>query len=74
LEDLIKNTKKPIFLQIVGVEHLPYQSNMSTLAAELEKDSRWRVQTYGALSTPDAMKWMSLPSRHRKVKRNILAW
>jgi hypothetical protein len=47
---------------------------MSTLAAELEKDSRWRVQTYGALSTPDAMKWMSLPSRYREVKRNILPW
>jgi septal ring factor EnvC (AmiA/AmiB activator) len=35
---LAKKTKKPMFLQNVGVEHKPYTSCMSTLSAQLDRE------------------------------------
>jgi hypothetical protein len=39
-EVLAKKTKKPMFLQNVGVEHKPYTSCMSTLSAQLDREKK----------------------------------
>lgn len=49
-EVLAKKTKKPMFLQNVGVEHKPYTSCMSTLSAQLDREKTGSIDLRDVLN------------------------
>ncbi|KAK1660387.1 hypothetical protein QYE76_048546 [Lolium multiflorum] len=50
-EVLAKKTRKPMFLQNVGVEHKPYTSCVSTLSAQLDREKTGSTDLWDILNT-----------------------